>query len=67
MRYLYTVLFYLALPYIFMRLWWKSWQLPAYRQRLKERLGYYPFKLPKCIWIHAVSVGETLAAIQYQI
>lgn len=30
---------------------------------MPERLGYYPFRLEKCIWIHAVSVGEALAAI----
>lgn len=44
------------------RLWWKSWHQPGYWQRLGERFGYYPFQLEKCLWIHAVSVGETLAA-----
>ncbi|VVC75042.1 3-deoxy-D-manno-octulosonic acid transferase [Aquicella siphonis] len=63
MRYLYTFLFYLALPFVFLRLWWKSRNQPEYRERLGERLGYYPFRLEKCIWVHAVSVGETLAAI----
>lgn len=63
MRYLYTVLLYLALPYIFLRLLWRSRKLAVYRQRFSERLGFYPFKLDKCIWVHAVSVGETLAAI----
>lgn len=63
MRYLYSFLFYLALPYIFIRLYWRSRKQPDYRQRLGERLGYYPFKLKKCIWVHAVSVGETIAAI----
>lgn len=62
-RYLYTCLFYLALPFIFVRLVLRSIRLPAYRQRLGERLGFYPFKLQGCIWVHAVSVGETLAAI----
>jgi 3-deoxy-D-manno-octulosonic-acid transferase len=37
--------------------------LPAYRQRLGERLGFYPFRLEKCLWVHAVSVGETIAAL----
>ena len=63
MRYFYSFLFYLALPYVFIRLWWRSRRLPEYRQRLGERLGYYPFKLDQCIWVHAVSVGEALAAI----
>ena len=63
LRFFYSILFYLALPYIFIRLWWRSRTLPEYRQRLLERLGVYPFKLEKCIWIHAVSVGESIAAI----
>lgn len=63
MRYLYTFLFYLILPYIFIRLWWRSWHYTAYRKRLKERLGFYSFTLDKCLWVHAVSVGEAIAAI----
>ena len=63
MRYLYTFLFYLVLPFIFLRLWWRSIKQPAYRQRMGERLGYYPRQFDQCIWVHAVSVGETLAAI----
>src|SRR5437762_3132872 len=30
---------------------------------MSERLGYYPYQLEKCIWVHAVSVGETIAAV----
>lgn len=63
LRYLYSVLFYLALPFFFLRLLWRSRQCPAYRQRLSERLGFCPLQLKSCIWVHAVSVGETLAAI----
>lgn len=61
--YLYSFLFYLALPLIIIRLYWRSRNLPAYRKRLGERFGYYSYKLDQCIWIHAVSVGESLAAI----
>jgi len=61
MRYLYTVLLYVAMPYILLRLWWRGKRLPAYRERLAERFGRYPFTLEKCIWVHAVSVGETVA------
>lgn len=46
-----------------MRILWRSLRQPAYRKRLKERLGFYPIKLEKCIWIHAVSMGETIAAV----
>jgi len=62
-RYLYTVLLYLAMPLIFLRLLLRSRRLPAYRTRLSERLGFYPFNLDKCLWVHAVSVGEVIAAI----
>lgn len=63
MRYLYTLLICLALPFIFLRLLWKSRKLPAYRMRMAERIGIYSQSLNKSIWIHTVSVGETLAAV----
>lgn len=63
MRYLYTFLFYLALPFLFLRLLWRSRNAPLYRQRWAERLGFCPFQLEKSIWIHTVSLGETIAAI----
>jgi 3-deoxy-D-manno-octulosonic-acid transferase len=62
-RYIYSFLLYLAMPYLFLRLWWRSRRQPEYRQRLAERLGIYPVSLEKSIWVHAVSVGEALAAI----
>ena len=63
MRYLYNVLFYLALPWLFLRLLWRSRKNAAYRQRWRERLGHVPQPCQRCIWVHAASVGETLAAI----
>lgn len=63
MRFLYSGLLYLAVPFILIRLFWRARNLPDYRKRLGERFGYYPFKMNQCIWIHAVSVGETIAAI----
>ena len=51
------------MPFIFLRLFWRSRRLTGYRHRMLERLGFYPFKLEKCIWVHAVSVGEVIAAI----
>ncbi len=63
MRYLYTVLFYLALPFIVLRLFWKSRKNPAYRQRIPERFAYSLKAVTAgSIWVHAVSVGEVLAA-----
>lgn len=63
MRYLYTFLFYLAMPFVFLRLIWRSRRLPDYRRRWKERLGFVPHRLERCLWVHAVSVGETIAAL----
>ncbi len=62
MRLLYTLLFYLILPFIFLRLWWRSRHAPLYRKRWAERLGFCPHRLDQCILVHAVSLGETIAA-----
>lgn len=63
MRFFYTLLFYLALPLLFLRLYWRSRRLPEYRLQWKQRLGYVNFRVNHAIWIHAVSLGETIAAI----
>ncbi|MBU0499771.1 MAG: lipid IV(A) 3-deoxy-D-manno-octulosonic acid transferase [Gammaproteobacteria bacterium] len=61
-RRLYNILVHLALPFIFMRLLWRSRRNPAYRSRWRERLGYCDGVPSGAIWIHAVSVGESQAA-----
>lgn len=62
-RWLYTALFYLSLPLIAARLWWRGRRVPAYRQRASERFGFLPPTVaPNGIWVHAVSVGEVIAA-----
>jgi len=62
-RNIYTIGFYLALPVILLRLWWRGRKLPAYRRHVQERLGKYSAKpLANAIWLHAVSYGETVAA-----
>jgi 3-deoxy-D-manno-octulosonic-acid transferase len=62
MRYIYTVLFYLLTPLILLRLYWRGFKAPEYRKRWKERLAVYNKKYPgNVIWIHAVSVGESVA------
>ncbi|CAM4465545.1 MAG: 3-deoxy-D-manno-octulosonic acid transferase [Legionellaceae bacterium] len=65
MRYIYTSLFYLFIPFILLRLLWRGYKSPAYLKRWLERFGFIPYFLGEkgCIWIHAVSLGETLAAI----
>lgn len=63
MRYFYTILLYLATPLIVLRLYWKSRRLPAYRYRIAERFSFYKnAPMPVDIWIHAVSLGEVVAA-----
>lgn len=61
MRQLYTLLFYLLLPILLLRLWWRGRKAPGYRQNWCQRLGLGPAVGQPVIWIHAVSVGETVA------
>lgn len=62
-RHLYTLIFTLALPLIALRLWLRGRKAPAYRQRIGERLALgLPPLPPQGIWVHAVSVGESIAA-----
>jgi 3-deoxy-D-manno-octulosonic-acid transferase len=62
-RTLYTLLFHLGLPLLALRLWLRSRKAPAYAQRLGERFGLgLPVLRPGGIWVHAVSVGESIAA-----
>jgi 3-deoxy-D-manno-octulosonic-acid transferase len=64
-RFLYSVLFYCLLPAIVMRLLWRGLKAPSYFQRWAERFGFcqrLESSVPT-IWLHAVSVGETLAAV----
>jgi 3-deoxy-D-manno-octulosonic-acid transferase len=62
MRRLYTLLLYLALPLVLLRLLWRSIKAPAYRERWRERFGLFdPPPGWGGIWIHAVSVGEVQA------
>lgn len=64
MRVLYTLLWYLLVPVLFARLWWRGRRAPEYRRRWWERLalGLGPLRQRASVWIHAVSVGEVLAA-----
>ena len=62
-RLLYSLVLYLIFPFVILRLFWQSRKNRAYRQRISERLGFFKLsnKQP-IIWVHAVSVGETIAA-----
>ena len=68
---LYSLLWIIALPFALLRLLWRSLKEPAYRSYICERLAWYSQSesgsanagLLPVIWVHAVSVGETQAAL----
>jgi 3-deoxy-D-manno-octulosonic-acid transferase len=63
-RQLYSLLWWLALPIVLGRLWWRGRKEPGYRAHWAERLGFYGKRRAArpTIMVHAVSVGETRAA-----
>jgi len=65
MRALYDLLWYAVLPLLPLRLWWRGRREPGYRAHIGERFGRYPSpgSVANVIWIHAVSLGETRAAM----
>lgn len=63
MRRAYSLILYLATPFILLRLWWRGRKEPRYRCHVGERFARYAgAPRPTNIWVHAVSVGETHAA-----
>ncbi|MEM8659410.1 MAG: lipid IV(A) 3-deoxy-D-manno-octulosonic acid transferase [Pseudomonadota bacterium] len=66
MRHLYSAAFYCLLPILVVRMLWRSRRMPAYRQRLAERFGFFQTRDrlgQPAIWVHAVSLGEVQAAL----
>lgn len=67
-RLTYNLLFTLILPIIIGRLLWRSLKAPAYAKRWAERFGLAHLSPEQqalkgqWIWVHAVSVGESIAA-----
>ena len=63
-RLAYSTLLRLATPAYLARLWWRGRREPAYRQGFAQRLGFGAGSRPAagCVWLHAVSLGETRAA-----
>lgn len=68
MQRLYTLLFYLFLPLLLLKLYGRSWRQSGYRHRCSERFGLYSkhadsLPIPSaCVHFHCVSVGETITA-----
>ena len=62
-RSLYSVLLYLLLPLVLLKLWWRGSREPDYRTRIGERFGRYRLPAPDSVlWVHAVSLGEARAS-----
>jgi 3-deoxy-D-manno-octulosonic-acid transferase len=62
-RLVYTLLLCFLLPVILIRMLWRSFDNKAHRKRLAERFGFFcKPTTPTKVWLHAVSVGETMAA-----
>ncbi|MGA0034431.1 MAG: 3-deoxy-D-manno-octulosonic acid transferase, partial [Burkholderiales bacterium] len=63
-RTLYTLLLCLGMPLVLLRLTWRARRQRGYLRHVGERFGFYggPRTAQPCIWVHAVSVGETRAA-----
>jgi 3-deoxy-D-manno-octulosonic-acid transferase len=65
MRLLYSLLLTLLVPVYLLRLYWRGFKSPAYRERWVERFGLFDAPSRRDgIWVHAVSVGEVLAIAQ---
>lgn len=66
MRLLYTLLLILASPILLIGLYKKKEGKPTFGSRWKEHFGFTPPLNSQCspIWIHAVSVGEVVAATE---
>ena len=64
-RFLYSLLFYFLLPAVLLRLLLRGLRSPDYTHRWGERFGFAVkgTATSNTLWLHAVSVGETIAAV----
>ncbi len=62
-RLIYSLLFYTLIPFVILRLLWRSRREPLYRQTFGQRFGFCePVRQNDLVWLHSVSAGETNAA-----
>lgn len=64
----YNAAWALAWPWVFARFWWRGRAEPAYCTRWGQRMGHWsglpsPDPARPRVWLHAVSLGETRAAL----
>jgi len=62
LRFLYTLLLYLAAPLVSLLMFLRGLKDRSHWRNFGERLGLGPKLEPSGVWIHAVSVGEVQAA-----
>lgn len=60
---LWSLLWHLGLPVVLIYLWRRGVKDPLYSQHLGERFGRYSQRLPRAVWVHAVSLGEMRSAV----
>lgn len=58
----YSLIFALCMPLVLLRLLMRARKAPAYARRWHERFALGGDLRPEGIWVHAVSVGEAIAA-----
>lgn len=58
----YSLLTSLAMPVMLLWIWWQGRKEPQLARNWRERLGYAVPSAQPVIWLHAASVGETIAA-----
>ena len=63
-RFLYACLMWLLVPLVLLKLYKRARQEPLYGQYIGERFGFYDMPATAgAVWLHAVSLGETRAAL----
>ncbi|MFT7684712.1 MAG: 3-deoxy-D-manno-octulosonic-acid transferase [Candidatus Azotimanducaceae bacterium] len=62
-RWIYNLLLYFITPFILLRVAWRSLKEPDYKTKLMQRFGFVSESSKNPIWVHAVSAGETIAAV----
>ncbi|MEO6146107.1 MAG: lipid IV(A) 3-deoxy-D-manno-octulosonic acid transferase [Sulfuriferula sp.] len=63
-RFSYALLLFVAFPYALLHLLWRARRQPTYLAHWGERFGFNSVcPTQPVIWLHAVSVGETRAAV----
>ena len=62
-RKIYSLILYLLVPAVLVRLMLRGIRNPGYWRRWGERFGFVPSLAQSPLWVHAVSVGEVRAAV----